>query len=105
MKPVVIKIFFFIAILLLFAVVLDIISWIQNWSDSRSFEENKALYLAKFPAWLQDARFVTRIEIGLLAISLFAFWKARKAGFLKIIATILLALTGLLLFWLAFSLA
>ena len=84
---------------------IDTIWWLQGWSSSRSFEENKALYLARFPDFLQNAKLITLINIILLGISLFAFFKTQNANYLRTISFILLTISGLLFLLYVFSLS
>ena len=100
-----VKSYFFIGSLFLLVVMIDTIWWFQGWSSNRSFEENRALYLARFPEFLQDAILITLINIILLGISIFAFLKTQQANYLRTISVILLTIAGLLFLLNVFSLS
>ena len=98
------KLSFFIGILFFGVVLIDIILWINTWSDSRSYEENNKLFLVKFPTFLQDGQLITVINVVLLGLSGFAFWNAWRVKYLKTISLILLVLVSILFLWMLFAL-
>lgn len=96
--------YFIIGLLLLILVLSDIAWWIINYSDARSFEANRDLYLSRFPEFLQNARLVTGIEIGLLVLSFISLRRLREAPSLRNIARVLSIISVVTIFWLVFTL-
>lgn len=95
---------YIIAILLLAIVIADTIWWFYITSQYDTFPEMVTASLKPFPEVLQNARWLTALEIWLLAIALFIFMQAIKVNYLKVLSVILAALSGLLCFWRIFSL-
>lgn len=98
------KLSFFIGLLFTGLVLIDLILWKSTWSDSRSYEENNTLYLSKFPGFLQNGQLITVINLVLLGISGFVFWKAWRVKYCKTISMILLVLVSVMFLWMLFAL-
>lgn len=95
---------YMVAVVLLAIVITDITHWFRITAQYDTFEEMVPAYLSAYPAWLQNARIITAIEIFLLGSSLFIFIQAMKANYLKIISIVFAALASLLICWQTFSL-
>ena len=95
---------YMVAVVLLAIVIADIIHWFHITAQYDTFEQMVPAYLSVFPAWLQNARIITAMEIFLLGISGFIFVQAIKVNYLKVISIVFAGLTALLIFWQTFSL-
>ncbi len=79
--------------------------WISIWRETKTFAQNKELFLKKFTLQLQDGTLIEVITLVLSGLSLYLFLKARKDPDLKIAAAILIVLTAIRFFFSLFSLA
>lgn len=93
-----------IAVSLLAISVLNKIYWIYICGQYTEFEETKTAYLSLFPEFLQNAFFLTVIEITALSAAIILFLESIMTGYLKKTSQILMILSAILCWWNIFSL-
>jgi hypothetical protein len=94
-------------VILLALVVCDIAVWISVADDSRPFQQNVAQYLSFHPAWLQNPRLITGVQLVMLAVAGVCFSvSGRKPmpDWWQNASKALLITCALLAFWLLFTL-
>ena len=96
---------FFVGLILLTIVVVDLYWWIELTSDtSKSFEQVKQEYFSKFPNFIGRGNGVTIFNLALLLSSAYLFIKSRAVEWLKTLSTIALVLCTVLGAWKIFTL-
>ena len=93
-----------IAVLLLLVVIADTAYWIYITTQYDNFFDMRSAYLSIFPEMLQNPFWLTVLDIWLLGVSLFIFFQAVIANYLKYLSVILASLSGLLCAWRIFTL-
>ena len=92
-------VFFVIALILFFFVLVDIYWWIEICSDnSTSFEQHKREYNEIFPKFLRTRYGVTLLNITILALSALLFYKSSSINKLKILSRIFLIFCLIILY-------
>jgi hypothetical protein len=79
--------------------------WIARWGGERTFAENKAVFLNRFPSQLQNGTVVQALNMVLTGLSIYLFQKARKDVNFKIGAIVLIVLNSILFLFGLFSLS
>jgi hypothetical protein len=86
-------------------VVIDLYWWIDISTDaSKSFEQAKQEYFARFPEFIGEGHGVTMLNLVLLSVSGFLFIKASAAKQLKVVSAIGTIICLILGAWMIFSL-
>lgn len=97
---------FFTAALIIFSfVIIDIYWWINISSDySKSLAQANKEYLEKFPIVINNGHYVSIINIIILTVAGFLFYKAKYFKKIKVISLILLASCIVIGSWQLFTL-
>ena len=98
-------IYFIIAFILFSIVAVDIYWWIQISSDfSKSLDQAKREYHEKFPCFIGKGHSVAILNILLLSVAAFLFYKAQTLQKIKLLSKIFFVISIVLIAWQVFSL-